>query len=207
MTNAAKISTDPLREDVDHLFDRSRQHERQLAEIRKGDQFKERQVEYLLERCRQQEQQLAELSNKWLVVTNLLGQQGRQISGLNDGRKSLEGAVKTLAADLVFAGKLRSAAATLGDVLYWLGAGAAAILLGSGIWQFSAIIQSESPDPGAWFIPAALIGLSMAAALLAAGPSQRIREALTRLPATMRSNRPAVTAVTAAATVAGRKSA
>src|SRR5262245_15912403 len=94
MTNAAKTSTDPLRADVDHVLDRARQHERQLAEIRKNDQLKEQKFEYLLERCRQQERQLDELCDKWRVVTDLLGQQGRQISGVNDGVKTLDGAVK-----------------------------------------------------------------------------------------------------------------
>jgi len=172
MTNAAKIDDDPLRRDVDYLFDRLRQHERQFAETGKSVQLVQQQFEYLLERSRQQERLLAELSDKWVFVTDLLGQQGRQISGQDAGVKSLEGAVKTLAADVRLAGKLRSAAATFGDVLCWLTAGAAVILLVGGMWRFNEVIHSESAEPGAWLAPAVLIGLSIVAALIGAGPSQ-----------------------------------
>jgi len=205
MTNAAKISADPSRADVDHLLDQSRQHERQLAEICKDDQLQEQKFEYLLGRCRQQERQLDELCDKWRVVTELLGQQGRQISGVNDGVKTLDGAVKTLAADLLLARRLRSAAAMLGDALCWLGAGAASVLLGIGIWRFNEDMQSESQQPGAWVIPAALIALSIVAALIATGLRDGL--AVTRRPAAIRPNRDAVAAVTAAMRVARRKSA
>jgi len=205
MTNAAKISADPLRADVDHLLDQSRQHERQLAEICKNDQLQEQKFEYLLGRCRQQERQLDELCDKWRVVTELLGQQGRQISGVNDGVKTLDGAVKTLAADLLLVRRLRSAAAMLGDVLCWLGVGAASILLGIGIWRFTEVIGNEGQQPGAWFIPAALIGLSMVAVWFVTGLRDGL--ALPRQPAAIRSNRGVAAAVTAAARVARRKSA
>ena len=205
MTNAAKISADPSRADVDHLLDQSRQHERQLAEICKDDQLQEQKFEYLLGRCRQQERQLDELCDKWRVVTELLGQQGRQISGVNDGVKTLDGAVKTLAADLLLVRRLRSAAAMLGDVLCWLGVGAASILLGIGIWRFTQVIQSDGQPPGAWFIPAALIGLSIVAVWIVTGLRDGL--ALPRQPAAIRSNRGVVAAVTAAARVARRKSA
>jgi hypothetical protein len=167
MSNVAELDHEPLREDVEYLLDRCRQHDRQLAKIHDDDQS-QRQFEHLLERSQQHDLQLAELCDKWLFVTNSLRRQGRQIDALTDGISTLERTVKNLADDVRrIAEKPRPRAAKLGNVLYWLGAGVAVILLFSGIWLFSAVIKAESPEPGAWIVPATLIVLSIVAALIA----------------------------------------
>ena len=165
MSNAAELYHDPLREDIDYLLERSRQHDRQLAEIRNDDQS-QRQLEYLLERSQEHDRQLAELCDKWLFVTNSLGQQGRQIEGLTEGFRALERTASKLADEArAFADKRRPRGTRRSAALHWFVAGLAAILLFSGIWLFTEVVQAESPEPDAWIIPMALIIGSIVAAL------------------------------------------
>src|SRR5437879_5864223 len=107
MANTAEVFHDPLREDVEYLIDRSRQHDRELKELRKNEEGR-RQFEYLQERAEEHHGQLADLCDKWVFVSNFIGQQGHELESLSSGLKSLEGTVEKLAADVsVLAGKPR----------------------------------------------------------------------------------------------------
>lgn len=165
MSNAAELYPDPIREDVDYLLERSRQHERQLAEVREQSQ---QQFEDLMERLEEHHRQLAELCDKWLFATSSLREESRHIEDLTAGLKSLEQRVGRLADDIrAKAGKPKSAAARVREVLYWLGAGAAVVLLFSGIWLFSGLLWADSPRPGAWLLPTGVTALGVMAALFA----------------------------------------
>jgi len=66
MSNA-QVFHDPLREDLDYLIDRSRQHDRELKELR-GNEEGRRQLEYLQGRAQQHEDKVGRLSEDVSVL-------------------------------------------------------------------------------------------------------------------------------------------
>lgn len=188
MSNA-QVFHDPLREDLDYLIDRSREHERELKQLR-SDEEGRRQFEYLQGRARQHDSQLTEICDKWAFVTDCVGRQNHELESLTNRLKTLENTVGKLSEDKfvsltnrlkalenkvgklsedtsVLAGQPRPRVVRLGNVLYRVGAGLAAILLAGGIWMFTDVIADANADGSAWLLPTILIVGSVVTALTA----------------------------------------
>src|SRR5262249_56356297 len=78
-----QVFHDPLREDLDYLIDRSRQHDRELKELRSNEEGR-RQLEYLQGRARQHDSQLTEICDKWAFVTDCVGRQNHELVSLTN---------------------------------------------------------------------------------------------------------------------------
>jgi len=166
MSNA-QVFHDPLREDLDYLIDRSRQHDRELKELRSNEEGR-RQLEYLQGRAQQHDSQLAEICDKWMFATDFVGRQNHELESLTNRLKTLESTVGKLSEDVsVLAGQPRPGVVRLGNMLYRAGAGLAAILLGGGIWLFTDVIADANADGSAWLLPTILIAVSVVTALTA----------------------------------------
>src|SRR5262245_46478177 len=166
MSNA-QVFHDPLREDLDYLIDRSREHDRELKQLRSNEEGR-RQFEYLQGRARQHDSQLTEICDKWAFVTDCVGRQNHEFVSLTNRLKTLENTVGKLSEDIsVLAGQPRPRVVRLGNVLYRVGAGLAAILLAGGIWMFTDVIADANADGSAWLLPTILIAGSVVTALTA----------------------------------------
>lgn len=153
----------PTRDEVDHLLDRSRKHDRLVARI---DERIDESVEYFAERSRQHDAQLTELCDKWILVSTSLTEQAREIERLNTALRAIEGTVADSHRTRT-ARRGRIVSDGLGRVLYWLCCGIAVASLAGGVGLMTDFLNAASVNADRPFLPLELIGLSIAAALAA----------------------------------------
>jgi hypothetical protein len=168
VTLACERHSAPMREEVDHLvehlLDRSREHERRLAQI---DERLEESTEHLAERLRPHERQLTELCDKWAFVSETLARQGREIERLNAAVEAIE---RTAASNRARAGRSRRGlkiSSRLSRSLYWLCCAVAFASLAGGVWLMADLLDAAPVNAQASFVPLGLIGLSVVAGLSA----------------------------------------
>jgi septal ring factor EnvC (AmiA/AmiB activator) len=145
---------DLLREEIESLLERSKEHERRFAEI-------SNEWQQLGSAVRQLDEHIDDLYSDGIRLAEAVKQQADQI-------KHLESSVNRLAeAILVITNKPQSTmAARLGGMLYWLGTGLAVLLLLGGIWLFYEVFKSQTREAVAWLLPIAVVILGSIAWLV-----------------------------------------
>jgi len=168
VTLACERHSAPTREEVDHLvdhlLDRSREHDRRLAQI---DERLEESAEHLAERLRPHERQLTELCDKWAFVSETLARQAREIERLTAAVEAIE---RTAALNRARAGRSRRGSMIstgLSRGLYWLCCGVAFASLAGGVWLMTELLDAAPVNAERSLVPLGLIGLSVVAGLSA----------------------------------------
>jgi hypothetical protein len=154
----------PTREEVDHLLDRSREHDRRVARI---DERVDESIEYFAERSRQHDSQLTELCDKWNLVSTSLTQQAREIERLNAALRALEDTVADSRRTRTRRARRPIVSDALGRVLYWFCCGIAVASLAGSVGLMTDLLNAATINVERSFLPLELIGLSIVAALAA----------------------------------------
>jgi DNA repair exonuclease SbcCD ATPase subunit len=143
-----------LQEDIESLQERSKEHERRLAEIVS-------EWNKLVSAVKQRDDYIDELYSNAIRLTEAIEQQADQL-------KNLEATVNKLAEDII-ANKPRSMAARVGGVVFWLNASLTVIVLTGAIWLVYELFKSQAHEARAWLVPTALIIVGVIALLIVRG--------------------------------------
>jgi uncharacterized protein YhaN len=143
-----------LQEDIESLQERSKEHERHLAEILS-------EWNKLVSAIKRRDDYIDELYSNAIRLTEAIEQQADQL-------KNLEATVNKLAEDII-ANKPRSMAERVGCVVFWLNASLTVIVLTGAIWLVYELFKSAAHEARAWLVPTALIILGVIALLIVRG--------------------------------------
>jgi len=143
-----------LQEDIESLQERSKEHERRLAEIVS-------EWNKLVSAINRRDDYIDELYSNSIRLTEVVEQQADQL-------KHLEATVNKLAEDII-ANQPRSMPARVGGLVFWLNASLTVIVLTGAIWLFDELFKSQSHEARAWLVPTVLIILSVIALLIVRG--------------------------------------
>jgi DNA repair exonuclease SbcCD ATPase subunit len=143
-----------LQEDIESLQERSKEHERRLAEIVS-------EWNKLVSAIKRRDDYIDELYSNSIRLTEAIEQQADQL-------KYLEATVNKLAEDII-ANQPRSMAARVGAIVFWLNTGLTVIVLTGAIWLFYELFKSQSHEAGAWLLPTALIIFGVIALMMVRG--------------------------------------
>ena len=161
-----------LQEDIESLQERSKEHERRLAEIVS-------EWNKLVSAINRRDDYIDELYSNSIRLTEAIEQQADQL-------KHLEATVNKLAEDII-ANQPRSMPARVGGIMFWLNASLTVIVLTGAIWLFYELFKSQSHEARAWLVPTVLIILSVIPLLIVRGFRNAPRGRWRLLRATQRS--------------------